>query len=160
MAELTPFFPPFFLPPEISSFWGTSIAITRFATQEAIAIPLARKYSIGSSLLTSTPINNPDIPTLIQPSSGSRYTLDNSFAPSSLSLSCSWEMLQDLGSDHLAIILSVLSLCSFAPTSVPHLSFFRKLAKMTLPFTLTLTVLLQRNTRLFLFPLLLLSLPL
>ena len=51
-----------------------------------------------------------------------------------------------------------LSLRSFAPTSVPLPSIFRKLAGMTLPPTLTLTVLLQRNTRLF--PLQLLSLPL
>ena len=43
---------------------------------------------------------------------------------------------------------------------LPLPSTFRKLAGMTLPFTLTLTVLLLRNTRLFLFPLLLLSLPL
>ena len=50
-----------------------------------------------------------------------------------------------------------LSLQFFAPTSVPFPSTFRKLAGMTLPFTLTLTVLLQRNTCLFLFPLLLLS---
>ena len=49
------------------------------------------------------------------------------------------------------------SLRSFAPTSVPLPSIFRKLAGMTLLFTLTLTVLLQRNTRLFLFLLLLLS---
>ena len=49
---------------------------------------------------------------------------------------------------------------SFAPTTVPLPSIFRKLAGMTLPPTLTLTVHLQRNTRLFLFPLLLLSLPL
>ena len=52
-----------------------------------------------------------------------------------------------------------LSLRSFAPTSVPLPSIFRKVAGMALPPTLTLTVLLQRNTRLFLFPLLLLSLP-
>ena len=53
-----------------------------------------------------------------------------------------------------------LFLRSFAPTSVPLPSMFRKLAGMTLPPTLTLTVLQQRNTRLFLFPLQLLSLPL
>ena len=53
-----------------------------------------------------------------------------------------------------------LSLRSFTPTSAPLPSTFRKLAGMTLPPTLTLTVLLQRNTRLFLFPLQLLSLPL
>ena len=38
-----------------------------------------------------------------------------------------------------------LSLRSFAPTSVPLPSIFRKLAGMTLPSTLTLTVL-ERNT--------------
>ena len=42
-----------------------------------------------------------------------------------------------------------LSLRSFAPTSVPLPSIFRKLAGMGLPPTLTLTVLQQRNTRLF-----------
>ena len=44
-----------------------------------------------------------------------------------------------------------LSLRSFAPTSAPLPSIFRKLAGMTLPLTLTVTVLQQRNTRLFLF---------
>ena len=53
-----------------------------------------------------------------------------------------------------------LSLRSFTPTSASLPSIFRKLAGMTLPPTLTLTVLLQKNTRLFLFPLQLLSLPL
>ena len=38
------------------------------------------------------------------------------------------------------------SLWSFAPTSVPFPSVFRMLNGMTLPFTLTPTVLLQRNT--------------
>ena len=51
-----------------------------------------------------------------------------------------------------------LSLRSFAPMIVPLPSIFRKLAGMTLPPTLT--ILLQRNTRRFLFPLQLLSLPL
>ena len=53
-----------------------------------------------------------------------------------------------------------LSLRSFAPTSVPLPSIFRKLAGMALPLTLTLTVLQQRNTCLFLFLLLLFFLPL
>ena len=53
-----------------------------------------------------------------------------------------------------------LSLQSFAPTSVPLPSTFKKLAGMTLLPTLIPTVLLQRNTRLFLFPLLLIFLPL
>ena len=51
-----------------------------------------------------------------------------------------------------------LSLRPIAPTSVLLPSTFRKLAGMTLPITLILTVLLQRNTRLF--PLLLLFSPL
>ena len=52
-----------------------------------------------------------------------------------------------------------LFLRSFAPTSVPLPSIFRKLAGMTLPPTLTLTVL-DRNTSLFPLLLLLLSIPL
>ena len=106
-------------------------------------------WVISSDLL---PLNDPDTPTLLHRSSGSR---------SSLVLSCSWEVLQDLGSDHLPILLSVpLSLWSIAPTSDPLPSTFRKLTGMTLSPTLTCTVLLQRKTGLFLFPLLLLSLPL
>ena len=55
MAEPTPFFPPSFPPPEISSFWGTSIAITLSGTQEVLPTPAGRKYSTRSSLLTSSP---------------------------------------------------------------------------------------------------------
>ena len=55
MAEPTPSLPPFFPPPEISSFWETSIAITRFGTQEVLSTPEGRKYSTGSSPLTSSP---------------------------------------------------------------------------------------------------------
>ena len=55
MAEPIPSFPQFFPPPEISSFWGTSIAITRFGTQEVLPTPAGRKYSTGSSPQTSSP---------------------------------------------------------------------------------------------------------
>ena len=55
MAEPTPFLPPFFPPPEISSFWGTSIAITPFGAQELLPTPAGRKYSTGSFPLTSSP---------------------------------------------------------------------------------------------------------
>ena len=55
MAEPTPFLPPFFPPPEISPFWGTSIAITPSGTQEVLPTPVGRKYLTGSSLLTSSP---------------------------------------------------------------------------------------------------------
>ena len=117
-------------------------------------------WVLSSDLL---PLNDPDTPTLLHRSSGSRSSPDISFAPSILALSCSWEVIQNLGSDHLPILQFFyvsLSLRSFAPTSVPLSSTFRKLAGMALPPTLTLTVLLPRNTHLFLFPLLLLFLPL
>ena len=55
MAEPIPSLPQFFPPPETSSFWGSSIAITRFGTQEVLPTPVGRKYSTGSSPLTSSP---------------------------------------------------------------------------------------------------------
>ena len=54
MAEPTLFLCPLFPPPEISSFWGTSIAITPSGTQKALLTPIGRKYSTGSPLLTSS----------------------------------------------------------------------------------------------------------
>ena len=51
MEEPTPFLPPFFPPPEISSYWGTSIAITSSGTQEALPTPVERKYLTGSFFL-------------------------------------------------------------------------------------------------------------
>ena len=160
MAEPIPFLPQLFPPPEISSFWGTPIAITPSGTQEVLPIPTGRKYSTGSYPLTSSPLMTLTHAPLIHRSSGSRSSPDISFAPSSLALSCSWEVLQDLGLTIYQFFYPSLSLRSFTPTSVPLPSIFRKLAGMTLPPTLTLTVPLHRNTRLFLFPLLLLSLPL
>ena len=114
-------------------------------------------WVISSNLL---PLNDPDTPTLLHRSSGSRSSPDISFGPSTLAFFCSWEVLQDLGSDHLPILLSIPLSLVFRPNERPLPSIFRKLAGMTLPPTLTLTVLLQRNTRLSLFPLQLLSLPL
>ena len=113
-------------------------------------------WVISSDLL---PLNDPDTPTLLHCFTGSCSSLDISFAFSSLALSCSWEVLQDLGSDHLPVLLSVPLSPVFRPNERPSSFNFQK-AVMTLSPTLTLTVLLQRNTRLFLFALLLLSLPL
>ena len=56
-------------------------------------------WVISSDLL---PLNDPDTPTLLH-----RSSPDISFAPSTPAFSCSWEVLQDLGSDHLPILLSV-----------------------------------------------------
>ena len=61
-------------------------------------------WIISSDLL---PVNDPDCPTLLHRSSGNRSSPDISLAPSSLALSCSWQVLQDLGSDHLPILLEV-----------------------------------------------------
>ena len=52
MAEPTPFLPQFFPSPEISSFWGTSII--SYGTPEVLPTPVGRKYSTGSSPLTSS----------------------------------------------------------------------------------------------------------
>ena len=159
MAEPIPSLPPFFSPPEISSFWGTSIAITRFGTQAVLRTPAGRKSLTGSSPQTSSPLM-----TLTHPLF--------SIAPLAVASLLTSPLLLLLlflapGRCFRTWVLTIyqffylsLSLRSFAPTSIPLPSIFRKLAGMALPLTLTLTVFQQRNTRLFLFPLLLLSLPL
>ena len=160
IAEPIPFLPPFFPPPETSSFWGTSIAITPFGTQEVLPTHAGKKYLTGSFLLTSSPSM-----TLTHP--------PFSIAPLAVAPLLTSPLLLLLlpflapGRCYRTLVLTIyqffylsLSLRSVAPTSVPLPSIFKKLAGMALPLTLTLTVLQQRNTRLFLFPLLLLSLPL
>ena len=161
MAEPTTFLPQFFPPPEISSFWGTSIAITRFGTQEVLPTPSGRKYSTGSFLLTSSPsmtLTHPPFsiaPLVVAP------PLTSPLLPLLLLFLAPGRCFRTWVLTIYQFFYPSLSLQSFAPTSIPLPSNFRKLAGMTLPPTLTLTVLLQRNTCLFLFPLLLLlSLPL
>ena len=51
---------------------------------------------------------------------------DISFAPSSLAFSCSWEVLQDLGSDHLPILLSIPLFPAFCPNECPSSFNFQK----------------------------------
>ena len=65
------------------------------------------------------PLNDTDTPTLLHHSSP-----DISFAPSSLAFSCSWEVLQDLGSDHLPILLSLSPV--FCPNERPPSFNFQK----------------------------------
>ena len=72
------------------------------------------------------PLNDSDIPTLLHCSSGSRSSPDVSFALSSLDLSCSWELLQDLGSDHLPILLSISLSPVFRPNKRPPTFNFKK----------------------------------
>ena len=52
MADPTPFLRPFCPPPEISSFWGTSTAITPSGTQKVLPTSAGRKCSTESALLT------------------------------------------------------------------------------------------------------------
>ena len=160
MAEPIPSLPQFLPPPEISLFWGTSIAITPSETQEVLPTPAGRKYSTGSSLLTSSPsmiLTHPLFsiaPLAVAPllTSPLLLLLLHFLAPGRCFRTWALTIYQ--------VFYLSLSLQSIAPTSVPLPSIFRKLAGMALPPTLTLTVLQQRNTHLFLFPLLRLSLPL
>ena len=78
-------------------------------------------WVISSGLL---PFNNPDIRTLSRGFSGSRYSPDIFFAPSSLTLFCSWEVLQDLGFDYLPILLTVPFSLLFRPNErLPSFNF-------------------------------------
>ena len=126
MAEPTPFLPPFFPSPQISLFWGTSTAITTFGTQEFLPTPRREEvfdWVISSDLL---PLNDPDTPTLLHRFSGSRSSPNICFAPSSLALSCSWEVLQDLDSDHLPILLSIPLSPAYRPNERPPSFNFQK----------------------------------
>ena len=114
-------------------------------------------WVISSDLL---PLYDPDTLTLLHRSSGSRSSPDISFASFSLALSCSWEVLQDLGSDHLPILLSVYLSPVFRPNERPPFFNFLKARWDDFAPCFDSHCLLQRNTRLFLLPLQLLSLPL
>ena len=132
MAEPTPFLPLFFPPPEIVLFWGTSIAITPSGRQEILLTPVGRKYSTGSSLLTSfspsmiltylpfyiaslpvaPPLTSPLLPPL---------------SPFLVPGRCfrAWLLITN------QFFYLSLSLRFFAPTNVPLPSIFRKLAGIT-----------------------------
>ena len=160
MAEPTSFLPPFFPPPEFFSFWGTLIAITLSGTQGVLPIPAERKYSTGSSLLTFSPSTTLTQSlfsiALLAVAPLLTFSLLSFLLPFPAPGRCfrTWVL-----TNYQFFYLS-LSFRLIAPTSVPLPSYFKKLAGMVFSPTLTLTVLPQWNTRLFLFPLLLLSSPL
>ena len=153
MAEPTPFLFPFIPRPKISSFWGTSIAMTSSGTQETLSILVGRKYLIGSSLLTFY-----HLVILTYPLSSIAPPLTFPLLPPLSPFLAHGRCFRTWVQITYQFLYLSLSPWSFTPTSVPHPSTFRKLAGMALPPALTPTVLLQRNT--FLFPLVLLSLPL
>ena len=66
-------------------------------------------------------LNDPDTPTLLH-----RSSPDISFAPSTLAFSCSWEVLQDLGSDHLPVLLSIPLSPVYRPNERPPSFNFQK----------------------------------
>ena len=84
---------------------------------------LSFDWVISSNLL---PLNDPDTPILLHRSSGSRSSPDISLASSSLALSCSWEVLQDLGSDHQPILLSDPLSPAYRPNERPPSFNFQK----------------------------------
>ena len=150
----SPFLPPFFPPPEISSFWEFQFTSLSLGLKKYFRPLIRRKYLMGSSLLTSS-ISM--ILTFLLFSIASlavappqTFPLLPPLSPFLAHERCfsTWVLIT------YQFFYLFLSLRSFAPTRVPLLLIFRKLAGMTLLFTLTLTVLLLRNTRLFLFSLL------
>ena len=70
-------------------------------------------WFISSDLL---PLNDFDTPTLLYCSSGRLSSPDISLALFSLTLFCSWEVLQNLGSNHLPILLTI----PFSPVFRPN----------------------------------------
>ena len=160
MAELTSSLPPFFSPLEISSFWGTSIAITLSETQEVLPTPVRRKYLTGSSLLISSPSMTLTHPPFSMAPLAVAPPPTSPLLPPLLPFTAPGRCYRTWVLTTYQFFYLSLSLRSITPTSIPLPSIFRKLIGMALPLTLTLIVLQQRNTRLFLFPLLLLSLPL
>ena len=65
------------------------------------------------------PLNDLNTPTLLHRSSGSRFSPDIFFALFSLALSYSWKVLENEGSDHLPILLSVSLSPIFYPNKRP-----------------------------------------
>ena len=100
-AEPTPFLSQFFHPPEASLFWRTSVAITSLGLKRYFWLLWGGSIRLGLLLWPAFP-------------QWSSYTYSSPSLPwhllclSFLVLSCSWEVLQDLGSDHLPILLTII----------------------------------------------------
>ena len=139
MADPIPSLPPFFPPPEISSFWGTSIAITLSGTQESLPTPTGRKYSTGSSPLTSSRSMTLTHPPFSIVHLAVAPLLTSLLLPLLLPFLAPGRCYRTWVLTTYQFFYLSLSLRSFAPTSVHLPSIFRKLAGMGLPPTLTLT---------------------
>ena len=127
MAEPIPFLFPSLPPPEISSFWGTSIAIAPSGIQQVLLTPVGRKYSTGSSPLTSSlsmTLTHP--PFSIAPLEVAPPLTSSLLPPLLPFLAPGWCFRTWVLTTYQFFDLS-LSLRSFAPTSLPLPSIFRKL---------------------------------
>ena len=160
MAEPTPFLPPFFPPPKIFLFWGTSTAITPSGTQEVLLTPARRKYSTELAPLTSSPSMTLTHPPFYIAALAVAPLLTSPLLPPLLLFLAPERCFRTWVQTIYQFFYPSLSLRSFAPTRVLLPSIFKKLFEMTLSPTLNPTVLLQRNTCFFLFPLQLLFSPL
>ena len=143
MAEPTPSLPP----PRISLFWGTLIVITHSGTQKVLPTAAGRKYSTGSSPLISSPSMTLTHPPFYIASLVVAPLLTLPLLPPLLPFFAPKRCFRTWVLTTYQFFYPSLSLRYLTPTSVPLPSIFRKLAGMTLPSTLTVSVLLQRNTR-------------
>ena len=123
MAELTPSLPPFFPPPEISSFLGISISITPSGAQKVLPTPVGRKYSTGPFLLTfstSMTLTHPLFsiaPPAVAP------LLTSRLLPLILPFPAPGRCYRTWVLTIYQFFYLFLSLRSFAPTSIPFLQF-------------------------------------
>ena len=121
MKELTSFLPP----PEIFSFWGTSTAITPSGTQEVLPTPTGRKYSTGSSLLTSSPSMTLTHPPLYITPLAVAPPLTSPLLPPLLPFYVPGRCFRTWVLITYRFFHLSLSLRSFAPTSAPLPSIFK-----------------------------------
>ena len=108
-------------------------------------------WLISSDLL---PLNDPDIPIFLNHSSSIHSSLKSPLFPSSLS----WELLQNLGSNHNPVLLILLLSSLFRPNVGPPFINFQKACWDDFAFHFDSYCASQKNFCLFLFPLLQLSL--
>ena len=130
-------FSPPVLPLGILLFWGLQLPSPSlgFYTLLGKTIQLGSLRSLFPTMILT-----------IQCFSGRRFSPVISFASSFLAISCFWEPLQVLSSDHHSILRTV-PFSSLSPSNHPPY-FYRKLFEMTLLFTPIYTVQ-QMNTPLF-----------
>ena len=128
---------------------GEAANFSAYPRKEVIQTPAGRKYSTGSSLMTSSPSMTLTHPPFSIAPLAVALPLTSPLLPLLLPFFALLRCFRTWVLTTYQFFYLSLSLLPIAPTSVPLLSIFREPAGMALPPTLTRTVLLQRNTRLF-----------